>query len=105
MVSSTLAGDLPDCGFRFSFSGQMSLDFDQTSAPPIPYNTISNNAGVWNVGKWDQAAWGGDIIPFSRWQSATGMGHYGTYRVRTSSNGADIRFYSLDYNLEGGGVL
>ena len=89
----------------FSFSAQLSLDFDLVSQPPQPYNTLSSTAGIWDVGVWDQATWGGEIIPFARWQMASGMGHYGSYRIKTSSKTSDIRYYATDYVLEAGGVL
>ena len=89
----------------FSFSSQLSLDFDLVSSPPQPYNTLSSSAGVWDVGTWDNATWGGPIIPFSRWQMASGMGHYGSYRIKTSSKSSDIRYYATDYIMEAGGVM
>jgi hypothetical protein len=36
---------------------------------------------------------------------AAGMGYYGTYRIKTSSSAADVRYYATDYVFEGGGVL
>jgi len=89
----------------FAFSGQISLDFDQMTRPATPYNTQSVTTGVWDVSSWDACAWGGNIQPFSRWQMASGMGYYGTFRIRTSSNSADIRYYATDYVFESGGVL
>jgi hypothetical protein len=89
----------------FAFSGQMNLDFDLVSAPPAPYNSLSTVEGIWDVGLWDACSWGGNITPFTRWQMASGMGHYGTYRIKTSSSTCDTRYYATDYVFEGGGVL
>ena len=91
--------------YAFAFAGQINLNFDLYSQPPQPYNILDTNAGLWDVGKWDSAQWGGDIRPFSRWQMASGMGYYGTFRIRTSSKTSDIRYYATDYVFEGGGVL
>ena len=89
----------------FAFSGQINLDFDLVSAPPAPYNSLTTVEGIWDVGLWDACSWGGNITPFTRWQMAAGMGHYGTYRIKTSSSAADVRYYATDYVFEGGGVL
>ena len=90
---------------RFAFSGQMSMDFDLLTQPPQPYNILETSAGNWDEGIWDTATWGGSITPFARWQMATGMGHYGTFRIKTSSKTSDIRYYATDYVFEGGGIL
>lgn len=89
----------------FAFSGQMNLDFNLTSQPPAPNTTLSTVEGVWDVGLWDECTWGGNITPFTRWQMAMGQGYYGTYRIKTSSNSSDVRYYATDYVFEGGGVL
>ena len=92
--------------YDFSFSGKINVDFDTGSQPPQPYNVLINaSAGLWDVGLWDTAIWGGDIIPFSRWQMASGMGHYGAFRIKTSTRDSSVRYYATDYVLEGGGVL
>jgi hypothetical protein len=91
--------------YAFAFSGQISLNFDLVSAPPQPYNILETAAGVWDTGVWDTALWGGVTTPFSRWQMASGMGYYGTFRIKTSSKTSDIRYYATDYVFEGGGVL
>jgi hypothetical protein len=91
--------------YAFAFSGQINLNFDLDSQPPQPYNLLATNAGVWDSGTWDNVQWGGTIMPFSRWQMASGMGYYGTFRIRTSSKTSDIRYYATDYVFEGGGVL
>lgn len=89
----------------FAFSGQMSLDFDLATQPPAPYNMLSTSAGVWDVSDWDASIWGGTMTPFARWQMATGMAHYGSFRIKTSSKTSDVRYYATDYVMEGGGVL
>lgn len=91
--------------YAFAFSGQINLNFDLDSQPPQPYNLLATNAGIWDSGTWDNVQWGGNIQPFSRWQMASGMGYYGTFRIRTSSKTSDIRYYATDYVFEGGGVL
>lgn len=89
----------------FSYSGQINLDFDIVSQPPLNYTAPPATAATWDSGTWDAGSWGGNITPFSRWASAMGIGHYASYRIRTSSNKADIRYYSTDYVFESGGIL
>ena len=89
----------------FGFSSQMNLDFDQESTPVIPTTNVTPQSGVWDLTKWDQASWSTNIIPYTRWQLATGIGHYGALRVSTSSIAADIRYYATDYVFEPGGIL
>lgn len=91
--------------YAFAFSGQINLNFDLDSQPPQPYNLLATNAGIWDESKWDAVQWGGNIMPFSRWQMAAGMGYYGTFRIKTSSKTSDIRYYATDYVFEAGGVL
>jgi len=89
----------------FGITNQMNLDFDQSAAPSNPQVTVLPSSGVWDQSKWDQVTWATEIIPFARWQMATGMGHYGAFRVKTSSSAADVRYYATDYVFEAGGVL
>lgn len=92
--------------YDFAFSGQINIDFDIGSQPPQPYNALSNaNSGQWDVAVWDVEIWGGAITPFSRWQMASGMGHYGSFRIKTATKNSSVRYYATDYILEGGGVL
>ena len=69
------------------------------------FHVITPQSGVWDLTKWDQASWSTNIIPYTRWQLATGIGHYGALRVSTSSTAADIRYYATDYVFEPGGIL
>ena len=54
---------------------------------------------------WDESVFGGTITPFARWQPTLGLGHYGSYQIKTVSKSSDIRFYAIDYVIEGGGIL
>ena len=89
----------------FAYAGQINIDFDTVSQPQINYASPTTTAATWGTSVWDTAIWGGDIVPFAQWVSAGRMGHYGTYRIKTASAGADVRYYSTDYVYEGGGVL
>lgn len=90
---------------NFSFTGSIKTDFDLTTQDQTPYNNLSAITGNWDGSNWDGSYWGGTVMPFAQWQYAGRMGHYGTYRIRTSSKSADVRYYATDYLFEGGGVL
>jgi hypothetical protein len=90
----------------FSYAGQINIDFDKISAPQAQQpSPPANSVGVWDTAVWDQQLWGGDIYSFSRWMQGGQIGHYGTFRIKTASNFADVRYYSTDYVFEPGGVL
>jgi len=90
----------------FNYNNNIALDFDLGSSPSYPLaDGGTTNAGLWDTALWDVGLWGGDIVPFTRWQMAAGMGHYVSMRLKTASQNSDIRYYSIDYVYEAGGVL
>lgn len=89
----------------FAYAGQINVNFDTVSKPQINYASPTTTTALWDSDDWDAAIWGGDIQPFSQWVSAATMGHYGSYRIKTASAFADVRYYSTDYVYEGGGIL
>jgi hypothetical protein len=96
--------------YTFNFSGLISTDFNLVTRPPEPTVVWNGVAGVWDAAysTWDNVVWGSPdqaILPEMRWSMAGNMGYYGSYRIRTTSATADIRYYATDYVFEGGGVL
>jgi len=89
----------------FAFNSRIALNFDQTTSPDTPYTAPQTNVALWDTATWDSAIFGGSIMPYSSWQSAQGIGYYASYRIRTSSNKSDIRYYATDYLLEAGGTI
>lgn len=90
---------------QFSYAGQINVDFDKLSTPGVQQASPMSSAGVWDTAVWDTGTWGGDIYSFARWLQGGQIGHYGTFRLKTSSNNSDVRYYSTDYVFEPGGVL
>ena len=90
---------------QFSFTGSIKTDFDLTSQDQTPYTNISAVTGVWDESNWDGSYWGGEVVPFAQWKYSGRMGHYASYRIKTSSKSSDIRYYATDYVFEAGGVL
>lgn len=89
----------------FSYAGQINIDFDKLSTPEVQQASPVSAFGVWDAAVWDSAMWGGDVYPFARWLQGGQIGHYGSFRLKTSGNNSDIRYYSTDYVYEPGGVL
>ena len=89
----------------FAFNSRIALNFDQTTSPDTPYTAPQTNVALWDTATWDSAIFGGSIMPYSSWQSAQGIGYYASYRIKTSSNKSDIRYYATDYLLEAGGTI
>jgi len=90
---------------QFTFSNKINLEFDKLTLPSTPQTSPSIGLAVWDLAIWDTSYWGKSITPFFQWQLAAGMGYYASMRLKTASTSADIRFYSIDYVYEAGGVL
>ena len=89
----------------FAFNARINLNFDQSTLPGTPYASPTTQVGLWDTASWDGAIFGGSIMPYSEWKQAQGMGYYASYRITTSSNKSDIRYYATDYLLEAGGTI
>jgi hypothetical protein len=82
----------------------VSVDF--SPAPylsPASFSTFSS--GVWDSGTWDGAIWGGGVISFNDWQTIFATGTSAGLRIKTVSNGLDLRISATDYLYEFGGVI
>lgn len=91
---------------NFGYTSLLNLDFDFISTSNAPNATFDVDSANWDVDAWDVGIWGTDaIMPFKRWNLASGLGYYGAYRIKTSSAITDIRYYSTTYVFEPGSVL
>lgn len=82
----------------------MNVDFE-TRVPQAPPSFTGGGGSMWDVAPWDVSAWAvGDSI-IKKWQSITGVGYCGGIRVKTSTQGINIRWNSTDFVYERGGVL
>jgi hypothetical protein len=89
----------------FTYNNKINLEFDKLTVPTYPQDSPSIGLSVWDSAQWDIMLWGDAIVPFFQWQMAAGMGYYASMRLRTASDTTDVRFYSIDYVYEAGGVL
>ena len=91
---------------NFAYTSLLNVDFDFLSASDAPNASIDVASANWDVDAWDVGVWGTDTIsPYKRWNLASGLGYYGSYRIKTSSAITDIRYYSTTYVFEPGSVL
>jgi len=84
----------------------LSVDFDtQSQLGAVNFNPSILSTGLWDVGKWDQALWGGGLVTTKIWQGVTGLGFAGSININVASQGIDLHWASTDYVMEAGGVL
>jgi len=88
-----------------NFGAKMKVDFDLNEDVVATPAMVPANIGIWDADVWDGPIWGGSIYPAKRWLSVSGLGYWGSLQVKLESMNADIRVYSIDYNVEGGAVL
>ena len=90
---------------QFSINNQMNLDFDMASYAQQP-SDVPTIGAKWDTALWDIDTWGDSVIqPYSPWNMASGISYYGSYRIKTSTKIADIRYYSTTYVFEQGGLF
>jgi hypothetical protein len=99
MIRPTLFTDGTPSAFT-----NVNVDFDlnDTTAPLSFTGTIY---GVWDVGLWDSAVWGGDLNVSRQWQGATGLGYAFAPRLKTASQGIHVQWVATDLVFERGGIL
>lgn len=89
-----------------NYGAEMMVDFDQNTQVIALPAQVPANLFTWDVSEWDSdAVWGGNIYTDRKWQSVSGMGYWGSLQIQIESMSADVRVYSIDYSVEGGGVL
>lgn len=59
----------------------------------------------WDAGNWDTAVWGGALNITDEWQHCFGVGTSAALRMKTASNGIELRLKATDYVYERGGIV
>ena len=84
----------------------LSVDFDtQSQLGAVSFNPSILSTGVWDIGKWDAAIWGGGLTTTKIWQGVSGLGFAGSININVASQGIELHWASTDYVMEAGGVL
>ncbi len=84
----------------------MGLNVNYEDTIPTSTPTASPIAsGVWNVGDWNDAVWGGNNTITQAWQGATGLGSVAAVRLRVVSDGAFVKVHGFDVMAQLGGII
>jgi hypothetical protein len=84
----------------------ISVDFDTVPLTnQIAFNPTIAETGIWDVSKWDDYNWGGDLVTTKIWQGVTGLGYAGSININVASQGIELHWASSDYVMERGSVI
>lgn len=86
-----------------AYSVQMAVDFKYVP-PLIPEQFPPGGSSLWDIGLWDIATWGGELVTFNEWKSVGAVGFAGAAIINTITVG-DTFMPSIDYVFEPGGIL
>ena len=85
--------------------GSMNVDYD-TTAPTGSLSYVAPSSGmVWGSMVWGSMIWGGQTSIQKGWQYAGGVGYCGSFHFKCQNNGSNVRWESIDYLEEEGGVI
>lgn len=85
----------------------LGLEVDYSSnATLYSISFPTTNASVWDTALWDAGIWSGDISGIEKqWQSVAGCGYSAAAHIKVVNNGTSLRWASIDYMYQAGGVL
>ena len=84
----------------------MSFAVDYGESPPdTPLSFAAPVFAVWDTAIWDGGVWGGGLVPFSEWQTVGAVGTAVALRMKTATNGIELRYASADLVFEYGGPI
>jgi len=82
----------------------MNVDYE-TRIPQYGPAYSGSAGSEWDIAPWDTSDWGSGDNILKKWQSVSGVGYSGGVRVKTSTQGLNVRWQSTDIVFERGGVL
>lgn len=87
-----------------SIGSSLNVDFDTTdTTSAITFSPTSY--AVWGTAVWGESVWGGGLRTLQKWQGVSAYGSWSAPRVKTASQGIDVRWVSTTIEYENGGVL
>ena len=96
---------LVDAGAPGVFAG-INTDFQtQNNLGQVSFQSVPTTAAVWDVAKWDEKAWAGNLIVYRNWQGVSGLGYAAGINMNIVSQGINVHWVSTDYVMEKGTVL
>lgn len=89
-----------------SFLIGINYDYDQVTQPTgaLAFSPPTNGM-FWGSMVWGSMVWGGSLIVNRNWQYASGLGYSASMRIKASNNANEVRWASVDYVYEMGGIL
>jgi hypothetical protein len=96
---------LVDSGAPGVYAG-INTDFQtQNNLGQVSFNPTPTIIAVWDVAKWDENIWAGNLTIYRNWQGVTGLGYCAGINMNIVSQGIDVHWISTDYVMEKGTVL
>lgn len=84
----------------------MGISVDYGDAQPQSTLSFSGtDPGQWDEGLWDAAVWGGEPAAVSEWQTVGAVGTAIAARLKTVTNGIQLKWAATDFLYEYGGVI
>lgn len=86
---------------------QVSLvvNTDFGNASPSAATSFSGGGSPWDTSPWDTSAWSDSLQIKKDWQTVNGIGFCGTAYMRAQCSDLEVKFQSMDYVFETGGIL
>jgi len=86
------------CGINTDFQTQNNLG-------KVTFQPFVSTTGIWDVAKWDEDVFAGNLVISRQWQGVTGLGYSGGINLNMVSAGIDVHWVSTDFVMEKGTVI
>lgn len=83
----------------------VNTDFNPTVPQGVPNFGNVESPAQWGSAIWNAFKWAGGKYLLSEWQSANALGYSAALFLRGASSGLEVRWASVDYAFERGGVM
>lgn len=82
----------------------INVDYD----PVLAQGTVTTSPlifGLWDVGRWDIAIWGGSLVSYKPYVGITGLGKAAGMRLTIVSDSTEVHWQATNFVYEAGGFL
>lgn len=88
-----------------SYGARMEMDFNLNAQEITLPTAIDSPAAVYDTSTYDDSIYGGSITVRKLWKNLNGFGYWGSFHMKFKTKYSDLRLYSYDMNIEGGGNI
>jgi hypothetical protein len=88
-----------------AYGARMEVDFNLNAQEITLPTVIDSPAAIYDTSTYDNSVYGGSITVRKLWKNLNGFGYWGSFHMKFSTKYSDIRVYSYDMNIEGGGNI